>query len=833
MWCGATLGIFLQTTFAVSHSPARLRTEPAALEIAGTQQSITLLPLWDKNGTAVGLPEDARFESLDPGIAEVSREGKVHAKKDGKTAIRVHSGDQTFEVPVTTRQTGAAHVWSFNRHVLPVLSKSSCNTGGCHGALAGKGGFRLSLAGYDPAADHFSITRDADGRRVEQNDPLRSLLLTKPSVASPHKGGKRLDYRSEDYRLVAEWIAMGAPGPAPEEARLERLEILPERWLLEKGKKARFSVRARYADGHSEDVTRWVKFTSTDESVVKLLGTNGDFEVIGPGEGAVSAWFSSRIVLARVASPFSPAQTPAAPTPTTPEVAARGPANLIDSAILGQAGLLGLACSPPADDATFLRRVYLDVIGLLPTAEEARAFLADTSPDKRNGLIEKLLAREEYIDHWTNRWADLMLISGRHLRPAAVKAYHQWLRNEIKQNTPWDQLARQVLTAKGNSLEQGATNYFAVHQEPESMAENVSQAFMGLSINCAKCHNHPLEKWTNDQYYAFANLFARVRAKGWGGDVRNGDGNRTLFLASAGELLQPRTNRPQAPAPLDGAPLDMNDPRDRREALADWLVAPENPYFTRAIVNRVWAAFFGIGIINPVDDLRLSNPASNEALLNGLTTFLVKKRYDLKALMRLILQSDAYQRSSEPVDGNQADTRYFSRQQSRRLSAETLSDAISSVTGVPDEFNAVMLQDGSTEKTEFYPKGTKAMQVYDSAVKSYFLKTFGRNQREITCECERSNQPSLVQALHLSNGDTINQKLAAKEGTVSSWLHDAFSHEKLIETAFLSCLSRPPTPREMQGYTDILSAADPKEKRAVVEDLLWSLLTCREFLFQH
>jgi hypothetical protein len=815
-------------THAVTAEPAaRLRVEPASLHIHGKGQSQSLLPYLENTNTAVGIPNPVAFETLDPHIVEVSASGQVRAIADGNTRVRVRAGEQSIDIPVQISGTAELPEWNFHRHVLPVLSKAGCNSGGCHGALAGKGGFRLSLAGYDPIADHFAITRDAGGRRVEQNDPLRSLLLTKASVATPHKGGKRLDYRTEDYRLLAEWIASGAPAGTAEDAPIEKLEITPAQWLLPKGQKARFIVRARYANGITEDVTRWVKFTSTDETVVKLTATNGEIEVVGPGEGALSAWFSSRIVLARVSSPFSESK------PSLPAPPAAKPANPVDAAILQQTALLGLECSPRTDDATFLRRVYLDVIGLPPTADEARSFLADASPDKRTTLIDRLLNREEYVDYWTNRWADLLLISGRHLRPEAVKAYHTWLRREIKQGTPWDQLARQIVTARGGSIEQGATNFFAVHQDPESMAENVSQAFMGLSINCAKCHNHPLEKWTNDQYYAFANLFARVRAKGWGGDVRNGDGKRTLFLASSGELIQPRSNRHLPPAPLDATPIAENDPRDRREVLADWLVSPNNPYFTRAIVNRVWAAFFGIGIINPVDDLRLSNPASNEALMNHLTQFLIAHHYDLKALMRLILQSDAYQRSTETNPTNEGDTRFFSHQLARRLSAEALIDAISAVTGVPDEFNAIVQQDGATEKTELFPKGTRAMQVFDAAIKSNFLKTFGRNQREITCECERSNQPSLVQALHLSNGDTINQKLAAKDGTVTRWLESTPSPTDLVESAFLTCLSRPPSPREMQGYLDIFNAADPKEKRAVLEDLLWSLLTCREFLFQH
>lgn len=826
----ATLGCILATfqieLTAASQTSPQLRVEPASLKLSRDQQH-AILPFWESAGAAVGVPTKTEFESLDPKVAEVTASGKIRAVGEGNTIIRVRANDQVVDVAVSAAQSGGPSEWSFNRHVLPVLSKSGCNTGGCHGALAGKGGFKLSLAGYDPLSDYFSITRDAGGRRIEPVDPLRSLLLTKPTVASPHKGGKRLDYRGEDYRLLAEWIAAGAPPPSEKEAPLKSIEILPARWNLTRGDKARFVVRAHYSDGRSEDVTRWVKYSSTDESIVKVLANNGEFEVIGPGEGAVTAWFSSRIILGRVASPFGEV------TKTTDPIAAQGSKNPIDQAVSRQTSALGLALSPRTDDATFLRRVFLDVIGLLPTVAEARAFLSDSSTDKRETLINQLLNREEYTDYWTNRWADLLLVNGRHLRPAAVKSYYQWLRNEVKKNTPWDKLTRQLVTSRGDSLEQGATNFFAVHQDPESMAENVSQAFMGLSINCAKCHNHPLEKWTNDQYYSFANLFSRVRAKGWGGDARSGDGKRTLFLATSGELLNPRTNKHQAPAPLDAAPLPEDDAGDRREALAEWLVSPQNPYFTRAIVNRVWAAFFGIGIINPVDDLRLSNPATNDALMDCLSEFLVAKRYDLKSLIRLILQSDTYQRSSEPTDGNEADTRYFSHQQARRLPAETLSDAITAVTGVPDEFNAIVMQDGSTEKTDAYPKGTRAVQVSDSAVKSPFLKNFGRNQREITCECERSNQPSLVQALHLSNGDTINKKLAAREGTVERLMSTGVTHEALVENAFLTCLSRPPSPAELRGFVDILASSDPGERRAAIEDMLWSLLTCREFLFQH
>jgi hypothetical protein len=814
-----------------ARSPDSTRTLmiwPQELELQRTGERQGLLAAWETAGFPEALAADLSFESENPTIAEVTPEGTVVARGDGATRIRVRSGEQAVSVPIKVKTNRAEESWSFNRHILPILSKANCNGGGCHGALAGKGGFRLSLAAYDPASDHLSITRDALGRRVEPSDPLRSLLLTKPTAAAPHKGGRRLETRSEDYRILAEWIADGAEGPRAGEASLKDLEILPPRWnVSKKGERLRFLVRARYADGRVEDVTRWAKFTSTDETMLRITDTNGGVEVTGSGEGAVTAWFSSRIVLSRVLSPFPQ------PDKATDSSLPWAERNLVDAAVHAQLKQLRLIPSPLADDATFLRRASLDVAGVLPTPESVRSFLSDTSPQKRDALIEKLLASQEFTDNWTYRWADIFLISGAQLRPDAVKAYYQWLRQRVEMNMPWDVLVRELVTAKGESFEQGATNFYAVHQEPETMAENVSQAFMGLSINCAKCHNHPLEKWTNDQYYAFANLFARVRAKGWGGDVRSGDGNRTLYTVAAGELLQPRSGRHQPAAPLDAPPIVDSEGTDRREALASWLTSPENPYFTRAIVNRVWAALFGIGIVNAVDDLRASNPATNEPLMEALCRFLVEQRYDLKALMRLILQSTTYQRSSDTAPENQADSRYFARFYPRRLTAEVLSDAISSATGIPDEYTELVQEDGSVQKTDAYPKGRRALQLADSSVKSYFLKTFGRNQRAITCECERSNQPSIVQALHLSNGNTLNGKISAKEGVLDQLLSGNPTHTELIETAYLRCLGRVPKAAEKEAYFKILDSTPVRERRAAAEDLFWALLTSREFLFQH
>ena len=588
----------------------------------------------------------------------------------------------------------AAETVSFRNDVMPIFAKAGCNSGGCHGALAGKGGFKLSLFGYNPEADHLAITREVLGRRIEPAEPARSLLLTKSTTALKHKGGKRIDVDSDDYRLLAAWIAGGAPGPKTDDPSIVSLSVSPGETLVKPGGKLALAVRAKYSDGEERDVTRHVRFTSTDETVASV-DASGNVDVVGPGEGAITAWYASQIVIARVTSPF--------PNEIADAVFKESPrANFIDDLVLEQLRRLNLKPSPPAADATFVRRAYLDTIGRLPTPDETRAFVADPAADKHARLADRLLARSEYVDYWAYKWSDLLLVSGAKLRPEPMKAYYAWIRNRVATNAPWDQFARGVVTAQGSAVEDGASNFYAIHQDPESMAENVSQAFLSLSINCAKCHNHPLEKWTNDQYYQFANLFARVRAKGWGGDARSGDGKRTLYVEPAGDLIQPRTGKPQPPAPLDAQAIATDDPGDRREVLADWLTAPENPYFTRAIVNRVWANFLGVGLVESVDDLRASNPASNEKLFVALAGYLVEQRYDLKSLMRVILTSQTYRRSGEVLPENRDERRYYSRYYPRRLSAEILNDAIADVTGVRDSFKEIALNDGSTEKTELY-----------------------------------------------------------------------------------------------------------------------------------
>ncbi|MDF1659190.1 MAG: DUF1549 and DUF1553 domain-containing protein [Verrucomicrobiales bacterium] len=818
------LSLLVSGFFLATSTAAEWVILPGEIELRGAESRQHLLFV-ERDGEAfTGEIADAEWVSDKPEIVKVV-DGELIAVSNGTATVTARKDGKKISETVHVSGVGGDVEWSFNRHVLPVLTRQGCNMGACHGAVAGKGEFRLSLRGYDPPADHYWITKEARGRRIERAAPARSLLLTKPTMAASHKGGKRLDSDSREYRILAEWIADGGIAPDEAEAPIDRIEVAPDLSILKKGDRQRLIVTAHYKDGTSMDVTDWAKFASADEAIA-MVDESGEVEIIGYGEGAVSALYSSNVALARFRSPFG--------SGLDPEIFSEAPrANFIDELVLTQLEQLQLKPSGRSSDGDFIRRAFLDTIGSLPKLAETRSFLADENPDKRTKIIDDLLQRPEFVDYWTYRWADVFLVNGQVLRPDAVKAYYQWIRSGVEKNLPWDDMARQVVTATGLSTEEGATNFYAVHQDPENMAENVSQAFLSLSINCAKCHDHPLEKWTNDQYYAFANLFSRVRAKGWGGDPRNGDGIRTVYVEPRGDLIQPRTGKPQIPAPLDGEPIDPEATEDRREALAAWLTDPENDYFSRSITNRVWAAFFGDGLVSPVDDLRASNPASNEPLLNALAAHLVKNEFNLKSLMRLILNSETYQRSGEVLSENLEDTKYHSRYYPRRLMAEVLYDAIIDVTGVPTVFGNVVLRDGSTQKTEFYEAGTKALQLYDSAVQSYFLKTFGRNEREITCECERSNQPSMVQALHLSNGDTLNEKLSDEKSIVASLIATGGSDSKMLEEAYLTTLTRMPTEDESARLVGLMKNSDAAEKQLILEDLFWALMTSREFLFQH
>lgn len=760
--------------------------------------------------------DGVEWTSSDPRIVRVE-DGVAIPAGDGAAELTAQAAGMTATVKVIVSGQASPFQWSFRNHVESVLSKTGCNGGACHGARAGKNGFRLNLFGYDPDSDYSYLTRQANGRRIVPTDPGRSLLLTKPTGMIPHKGGVRFEPDSLEFRVLAEWIAQGTPGPRPDDPQITRLEVFPPHSRQAIGASQQLVVTAHFSDGRVEDVTRWAKYTSVN-SAVAAVGDKGGVEISGAGEGAILVWYLNANVMSFVSVPYANSGASAA-------FAQAETRNFIDREIHEKLASLNLPPSPLADDATFLRRAFLDTIGVLPTADEVRAFLDDTSLEKRDRLVDQLLARPEFVDYWSYKWSDVLLVSGERLRPKAVETYYQWIRGKVAADTPWDELVRELVTASGSTHENGAANFFALHQDPEDMSETAAQAFLGLSINCAKCHNHPLEKWTNDQYFGMANLFARVRSKGWGGDFRSGDGLRVVFSDTQGELIQPSKGRPQPPRPLDAEPLAFDDPSDRRLYFARWLTSPENPYFTRTITNRVWANFFGVGLVERVDDMRLTNPASNDRLLAAVSRHVIADRYDLKRLMRAILQSATYQRSSKPTSDNLPDERFYSRYYPRRLRAELLLDAITYVTGAPSEFKMA--------DNKPYPKGTRALQLPDASVDSYFLRTFGRPERLITCECERSDEPSMTQVLHLANGSTLNGKLQAAGNRIDRWLAAGISDAAITEDLFLSALSRPPTALELSRVEALLRGVPASDRRAALEDLCWSVLTSREFLFNH
>ena len=714
----------------------------------------------------------------------------------------------------------AAEAPSFRNTIQPILTRYGCAMGACHGAAAGQGGFKLSLRGFDDEGDWLSITRSANGRRLTMEDPARSLFLLKAVKAVPHKGDKRFEVNSPEYKAIADWIAAGAPGPKADDPRIVSISLAQPHVVTKVGKSLQLKVTATFSDGHTDDVTRWSKYNATNASVA-TVDDNGVIQTTGSGEGTVSAWYLSQLALATITIPNESNVDPAA-------FAALKPRNFIDELTLKKLRELNIPPSERCEDHEFMRRAFLDTIGVLPTLEETRAFLADKAADKRDRLIDTLLQRPEYVDYWSHRWSDLLLVNGDKLAPTAMWSYYNWIRRHVAANTPWDAMVRDLLTATGSTLENGAGNFFILNDEPTKCAETVSIAFLGTSIGCAKCHNHPLEKWTNEQYFAFANLFARVRTK----NGAQAD-ERVLFSDTQGDLVAPLTGKPQPPRPLDAAEsVSLQSPEDRRIVLANWLTSADNKLFQRAIVNRVWANFFGSGLVEAVDDLRVTNAASNEELFAAACDHLVQHKFDLKALMRTLMQSETYQRSSVTVPENIHDLRYGSHYVPRRLKAEVLLDTISEVTAAPTTFK-IDKRNANRGTSESYPMGFRALQLPDSNIASYFLKSFGRADRVATCECERTNEPSMAQALHIANGDTLNQKLAQKDNRLDALLTSKQPDAKIIEEAYLLTLTRQPTERELTKATQLLTTAKPEDRRTTLEDIFWSLMGSKEFLFNH
>jgi hypothetical protein len=741
----------------------------------------------------------------------VTAGGWLSAVKEGATRLVVSAGGQTARVPVVVRDYAKPEPVSFRHEVLAVLNVGGCNAGACHGTPSGKNGFRLSLRGYDPAADYVQITRDVLGRRSDRLDPDSGLVLQKSLGRVPHEGGQRFGAGSLPAAVLRGWLAEGLQDD-PLAPALSAIEVVPgARVLAEPAHWQQLAVLAHFADGSVRDVTRLTVYSSSDTALATVDST-GLVEFRQAGESAILCRYlgelrTVRLTYLEARKGFHWSDRPEA--------------NYVDKHVFAKLRALSIPPAESCTDQEFLRRAYLDVCGVLPTPVEARAFLADTRSDRRARLIDALLERPEYADFWTLKWSDVLRSNRKAIQLKGTYVFQKWLRDHLEWNTPFDQVVRQLLTAGGSSFANPPANYYRIARDPQSLAETTAQVFFGIRMQCAKCHNHPFERWTQDDYYSMAAFFARVRQKR---DALEGGANpqapaaEVIYADRAGEVIQPRTGKVMAPRFMGGSVASIRPGKDRREALAQWLTAKDNPFFARAVVNRVWFHLNGRGIVDPVDDFRDSNPSANDALLDALAGDFVEHGYDLKHVIRVIMNSRTYQLSTQTCELNKDDVKYFSHAVTKLLSAEQLLDAICAATDVPEKYPGV-------------PAGTRSVQLPDGEFNHTFLKTFGQPGRELACECEREGDSNLAQALQLINGPTINEKLRDPHNRLGKLLAGKLSDAVVLTELYVATLSRPPAGEETRAaLAHVARAAD---RRKGWEDLHWALLNSKEFLFRH
>jgi hypothetical protein len=693
--------------------------------------------------------------------------------------------------------------FNFENDIIPILSRYGCNSSGCHGKAEGQNGFKLSVFGFDPAADYAALTKEARGRRVFPSAPEHSLVLGKISGRVPHGGGLRIPRSSAEYATIRDWIAAGAPFGLADDPKVVSIRLEPsERVLALKGQQ-QLRVVARWSDGREADVTGHARFQSNNEGLATVSADGLVSAGETPGDVAVMASYMNSVDVFRALIPR--AET-IADFPNFPAN------NFIDTLVFRKLKKLNILPSEMADDAEFLRRVYLDTIGTLPTSVEARRFLSNKAPDRRTKLVDELLARPEFADYWALKWADLLRVDRQALGHKRAYAYYEWIHDRLAVNQPLDQFARALLTAEGPLQEVGPASFYKVVTKPGEMASTISQVFLGVRIACAECHHHPFDRWTQNDYYGMEAYFAPLSLK----NTSNGE----VLLASGNpQSKNPRTNESVNPHTLGAPPPAGLAVGDRRAELAHWLTSPNNPWFARNLANRVWAHFLGRGLVEPDDDFRATNPPTNPELLDALAKDLIDSRFDLRHLVRTITASRVYQLSSHPNATNERDEQNFSRAVFKRLDAEVLLDMVSQVTGVEERFS------GS-------PAGTRAVQLWDSKANHYFLKLFGRPARVSACECERNHEPSVAQVLHILNGPEIEAKLGDDSGNIAKLVRTIADDDKLIEELNLTFYSRLPNDRERKIGLEYLRK-DPGKRRQAAEDLAWGMMNTLEFAFNH
>ncbi len=783
-------------------SDLRLQLYPPHIRLDGARDYQSVVAIWiDDAGLSHHVGSDADWAVADPGVATLDA-GRVLPVGDGRTRLTVRYRELSAEALVEVHSAKQSLPASFKNDIIPILTRGGCNSGGCHGAARGKDGFALSLFGFDPDGDHFRITRQEATRRLNLALPDESLLLTKATGRVPHTGGKKIEIGSRHHQLLLEWLARQAPSDAEPPPRCVAVRLYPQQLVLASGSRVPLVAVAEYEDGTTRDLTEWATFSTNNETTapIDLAGT---VSAAQRGEAFVMARFDthttgSQVIVLPVDQPFE---------------ASVASDHYIDRLVVDKLNRLRIEPSPICSDEDFIRRVTLDIVGRLPTEEQWHTFMLDDNPNKRSELIDQLLQEKEFSEIWAMKWAQLLMVkSTPQVSYKAAFLYNNWLVNQFASEVPIDQIVRELLTAQGGVFDQPPTNFFQVETDTLKLSENVAQVFTGIRIQCAQCHNHPFDRWTMDDYYGFAAFFAQIGRK-TGEDYRE----QIVFNRGGGEVKHPVHQADVPPKFLDQHEPITRRGVDRRQLLADWLTDPSNPFFARSLANRVWAHFLGVGIVDPVDDFRISNPPSNPQLLDTLADRLQDYQYDIRQLVRDICNSETYQRSCEPTDSNRLDEKNFARGAVRRIPAETLSDCISQVTGASEKFRGL-------------PLGARATQIADGSTSSYFLTTFGRSPRTSVCDCEASTDPTLSQALHLLNGSTTHQRVR-QGGLIKALREEGLSTDAIIERLYIRTLSRRPLEGELTALRRVVEQAP--NPNVGLEDVFWAILNGREFLFNH
>lgn len=754
------------------------------------------------DGVTLDVTSLAQAKVADSSLARMEK-NILYPVADGQTTLDIEYQGFKVSTPVTVKDATVERPISFQLDVMPVFLRAGCNTGSCHGAARGKDGFMLSLFGYDPQGDYHRITREIGIRRINLAVPKDSLLIEKSIGAVPHTGGKRFEADSEYNKTLLRWLEAGAPNDATEPAAVVGVDIYPPKAVIEgPDGQQQFIARARYSDGTDRDITSLAVFSTSNDNSAPI-DVDGLVKAAARGEAFIMARFETHAVGSQVL--VLPKDLEYTKPPVT--------GNYIDELVGSKLDKLRILPSDLCTDEEFLRRVTIDITGTLPKEEEYHAFMADTDPAKRAKLVDRLLERKEFAEIWAMKWSELLMVkSSNQVSYKSMYLYSTWLTDKIASNTPINQTVTELLSASGGTFSEPATNFYQIERDTLKTAENVAQVFMGIRTQCAQCHNHPFDRWTMNDYYSFAAFFSQIGRKE-GEDYRE----TIIFNRGGGDVTHPVTRKAMKPKFLGGETPEIKPGQDRRAVLAQWISSTDNPYFATSVANRVWAHFFGKGIVEPVDDIRISNPPSNPELFQALGDKLVSYNYDFKQLVRDICNSHTYQRSTVRNESNETDERNFAHGNVRRIPAEQLLDCICQVTGTQEKFRGL-------------PLGARAVQIADGRTSNYFLTTFGRSPRETVCAAEAKTEPTLSQALHMLNGSTIQGKIT-QGGLIAKWLKEGKTPEEVLDLIYIRALSRRPTDEEVTRLMTIVNESPNPETGLV--DCFWAVLNSREFLFNH